>query len=123
MTRLIDWFLSFFGLQIKVSSLSFDDIYILSIPRSSKWSKVRKQHLEKQPVCQVCGGDELLEVHHISPFHNDPDKELDADNLITLCNGKFKCHFLFGHLLSWKSYNSTVVEDAKIWSEKIKNRP
>lgn len=123
MTRLIDWFLSFLGLERRVSALSFDEIYILSIPRSSKWPKVRKQHLEKQPVCQVCGSDELLEVHHISPFHHDPDKELDLDNLITLCNGKARCHFLFGHLLSWQSHNSNVVEDAKIWSEKIKNRP
>ena len=51
------------------------------------------------------------------------DKELDENNLITLCDGKSRCHLLFGHLLSWKSFNPNVVEDCKIWSEKINNRP
>jgi hypothetical protein len=28
-----------------------------------------------------------------------------------------------GHLMDFKSWNPDVVEDAKVWREKIKNRP
>lgn len=97
----------------------------LTAPRSGKWSKVRDDHLASQPACQMCGSTKLVQVHHIEPFHNCPEKELDSSNLITLCEGGHhcNCHLLFGHLLSWKSHNSHVVEDAKLWAKKIANRP
>lgn len=120
---MIDWLLNLFGLQRRVSALSFDELEMLSEPRNSQWPKVRSKHLEKQPVCMVCGGKESLQVHHIEPFHKNPEKELDENNLITLCDGKFRCHLLFGHLLYWRSHNPNVVEDAETWSNKIKNRP
>ena len=81
MIRLIDWILGVLGLQRKISALSLDEVFILAIPRSSKWATVRKKHLQKQPICQVCGAEDNLQVHHIEPFHNDPDKELDENNL------------------------------------------
>ena len=90
--------------------------------RSSQWPAVRKKHLEKEPNCCVCNSKEELNVHHIIPFHIDATKELDENNLITLCE-KNNCHFLFGHYLNWKSYNPTVVKDSKEWRERIKNRP
>lgn len=62
-----------------------------------------------------------LHVHHIVPFHVDPSKELDPTNLITLC-GKY-CHYTIGHLMDYKSWNPNVIEDCKIYSEKIKTRP
>mgnify|MGYP003350581189 CR=1 FL=1 len=123
MMNFIDWFLNLFGLQRKIQALSFDELQMLSEPRSSQWPKVRAKHLEKQPTCVVCGGKDYLQVHHIEPFHSNPTKELDENNLITLCDGKFRCHFLFGHLLSWRSYNPNVVEDTQLWHEKIKTRP
>lgn len=94
--------------------------------RSSHWTKVREEHLKIQSCCQVCGSVFNLAVHHIRPFHTHPELELDPKNLITLCEGghpyHLNCHFLFGHLLNWSSWNPHVIEDAKIWSEKIKNR-
>jgi 5-methylcytosine-specific restriction protein A len=89
--------------------------------RSSEWSKVRKNHLSKHPKCQCCGRDEDIEVHHIVPVHVDPSKELDDDNLISLC-AKY-CHFTVGHLMDWKSWNTNVVNDSEQYLEKIKNRP
>ena len=89
--------------------------------RSSKWSKVRKQHLAKQPKCAACGKTTKLEVHHIKPVHKYPELELDPDNLITLCADP--CHIIFGHLKYWKSWNVDVVEDCKIFYSKILNRP
>ena len=102
------------------------DSYIPGASRSPLWSKVRSKHLKKEPVCQLCGGDDDLEVHHIIPFHINPDRELDPSNLITLCGcGKkgINCHLFFGHLGSWKNYNPSVVVDTAVWREKIEKAP
>ena len=93
--------------------------------RSSQWAKVRKEHLNKQPKCCACGGDKTLEVHHIKPFNQHPELELDPNNLITLCESKnngVNCHLLFGHLGNYKTINPNSVEDSKIWFEKISER-
>lgn len=94
--------------------------------RSSKWPAVRRAFLRAHPFCAACGRATKLEVHHIVPFHVDPALELDAANLITLCecehNG-VNCHLLFGHLGSYKSLNPYVVVDAKVWLAKIQGRP
>ena len=94
--------------------------------RSSQWSTIRKKHLENQPKCAVCSGDKTLEVHHIKPFNEHPELELDLNNLITLCESKnngVTCHLLFGHLGNYKSININVIEDAKNWFNKITERP
>jgi 5-methylcytosine-specific restriction endonuclease McrA len=94
--------------------------------RSSKWPTVRKHHLIANPTCAVCGGTEVLEVHHIKPFNLHPELELDPSNLITLCESKkagVTCHLFFGHCGDYKSFNKSVREDAKVWKEKIENRP
>ena len=57
---------------------------------------------------------DLLNVHHVKPFHLFPDLELDAGNLITLCErGAFSCHWIVGHGgRDWRDYNPTCVADA-----------
>ena len=82
---------------------------------------MRKEHLKKQPCCQACGSDRKPEVHHIVPVHLDPSRELDPSNLITLCD-KW-CHFVFGHLLDYRSWNKDVVRDARHYLEKRRTRP
>lgn len=89
--------------------------------RSSQWPKLRKQHIEKQPCCQACGSCKKPEVHHIVPVHLDPSKELDPDNLITLCDRY--CHFTIGHLMSYHSWNTEVIQDSANFLKKIANRP
>ncbi len=89
--------------------------------RSPKWSSVRKEHLNSQPTCAACGRSKKLEVHHIEPVHCNPDRELDPSNLITLCDNP--CHFLFGHLMDYKSWNKDVVNDSKVYLDKVKNKP
>jgi 5-methylcytosine-specific restriction endonuclease McrA len=93
----------------------------LGVKRSSKWPRVRAEHLNKNPRCAVCNGTKKLEVHHIEPYHLAPEKELDPNNLITLCEGKkfVTCHILFGHLGSYKKINLNVREDAEIWNKKL----
>lgn len=89
--------------------------------RSYKWSKVRKEHLENNPTCAACGRNKKLEVHHIKPFHLNPELELDPNNLISLCDDP--CHFVFGHLMNYQSWNEEVIEDCEKYYGKIKNRP
>ena len=90
--------------------------------RSSQWPEVRKKHLAEQPKCVACGGNEKLEVHHIIPFNFDPTKELDPNNLLTLCESKkygVNCHLFFGHFGDYKKYNPNSVNDSKEWYIKI----
>lgn len=89
--------------------------------RSSKWSEVRKKHLEKEPCCMACGSCNKPEVHHIVPVHLDPSKELDPDNLITLCD-KY-CHFIFGHFMNYQSWNPNVVQDSAYYFKNKQHRP
>lgn len=92
--------------------------------RSKDWKKVRKDYLRKNPFCYICESNEKLEVHHKLPFFLMPDLELDQNNLITLCDKRnIGCHFVFGHLKSWKSFNINIDLDVTIWNQKIKNRP
>jgi hypothetical protein len=88
--------------------------------RSSQWNSIRNKFVEKHPCCSACGSTKLLNVHHIFPFHEYPEMELEESNLITLC---FNCHFLFGHLKNWKSHNPNVVNDSNWFRQKLAHRP
>lgn len=89
--------------------------------RSPQWSSIRKQYLIQHPCCEACGSCIKPEVHHIVPVHIDPTKELDINNLITLCD-KY-CHFVFGHFMNWKSWNDNIIDDAQAYLSNINNRP
>lgn len=82
-----------------------------STPRSPKWTMVRNAHLDKYPECAACGSTEDLNVHHIQPFHQFPELELEPSNLITLCRPH---HFNLGHRRNWKDWNPYVKEDAAL---------
>ena len=93
-------------------------------PRSPHWSHVRAAHLQREAACQVCWARKNLAVHHIQPFWRWPERELDDANLITLCEAPgHNCHFIWGHLLSWESWNSSVREDAAGYRERVNGRP
>lgn len=81
------------------------------ITRSSKWAGVRKAVLAANPVCECCGSDRLLQVHHRVPFHLRPELELEPKNLIVLCMDKPECHLLIGHGDNFKRYNPYVTAD------------
>jgi len=93
--------------------------------RSPKWGRVRDLWVLANPFCAVCGFTKYLNVHHIKPFHEHPELELDPTNFITLGE---QCptgnhHLLFGHLGLWASWNDTVVPDAAKILHQIKSRP
>jgi len=110
MTRLVQFYYSILNL--------FRQDKLFGARRSGQWRRVRKDFI-KGKVCAVCGGKKKLEVHHVVPVHLDKSLELEENNLIALCRGH---HFLFGHLLSWWSYNPDIKEDARAWYNKIKTR-
>ena len=80
--------------------------------RSSHWPTVRNKHLEENPLCSACGSHKRLQVHHIQPFHLNPELELDPSNLITLCMDTNECHLSIGHGDSFKAFNPNVKDDA-----------
>src|SRR5258706_3564606 len=90
----------------------------LGVQRSLEWDKVRKAHLQisGQSSCAVCNGTEVLQVHHIIPFHlchlvYRGDLELDERNLMTLCEvPQNNHHQLLGHLGDWEIYNQAGRE-------------
>ena len=83
--------------------------------RSPRWRAVRKAFIQAHPTCAKCGGGRLLrlEAHHVIPFHEAPELELDPANLITLCRRLRGGHHLsIGHLGDWTRSNAHVREDA-----------
>lgn len=66
-------------------------IATLSIGRNDKgYAKFRKDVLERDEyTCQICGGNEKLEVHHIKPYAGYKNLRTTVSNGITLCE---KCH-------------------------------
>lgn len=91
--------------------------------RSSRWPSVRRAFLAKNPVCAMCGGRKKLEVHHIRPFHEAPELELEESNLIVLCESKswgVVCHQFVGHLGTYTRANPQVRDDAAYWAGKLK---
>ena len=95
-------------------------MFSLYSSRSSNWNKIRKTHLEENNSCCGCGKTDKLEVHHIEPYHVNPNRELDPSNLITLCKS---CHFTIGHLMDWNSWNIDVINDCEVYLNKVKKRP
>ena len=86
----------------------------LSAPRSGQWKSIRDAHIKNNPTCYACGRSEYLIVHHIVPFHLNPELELDPNNLLTLCQGKhINCHITFGHNYNWTKTNLNVKQDAE----------
>ena len=93
--------------------------------RSPDWHKAEAAHLVRQPKCACCGGTKKRQVHHIQPFHDKPELELDPNNMITLCTDgpcNLNCHFVIGHLGNTKCSNPNVVEDAAYMLSRFSSR-
>jgi hypothetical protein len=95
--------------------------WILGV-RSGKWATARNNFI-KGKKCAACGASKNLVVHHKVPVQVDPTKELDDDNFIVLCSKPSNCHFVFGHLHSYVSWNPDVVKDCEAHFNKVRKRP
>jgi 5-methylcytosine-specific restriction endonuclease McrA len=99
----------------RIYTFFFGSPTVFGAKRSSKWAKLRDSIVKEIGRCPVCNGIDFLTVHHIIPFHLNPELELNRDNLVVLCeNPKMNCHFIFGHRRNWKDYNKNILEDIKV---------
>lgn len=89
--------------------------------RSSQWPKLRREWLAEHPTCAACGTTKKNEVHHCVPVSHDPTRELDATNLITLCEHR-ECHHRIGHAFDWRAANPHCREDAAMQLQRIAER-
>lgn len=93
--------------------------YATGKPRSPHWPALRNAIIAQQPWCSCCGSTQNLTVHHLRPFHLDAADELNPENLIVLCEGhpgrlaELNCHFVFGHLGNWQTFDPDAVEIVK----------
>ena len=110
---MISWLLD------KIKAILYPDLFG---GRSSQWSRMRKENIKD--YCEMCeqkgGLLRPLELHHILPFHNHPELELDVTNFITACR---HCHLRYCHLGSFQSFCADIREQAALWRTKRKNRP
>ena len=83
----------------------------LSNGRSPQWRAVRDRYAAAHPCCEFCGRA-AVDVHHIQPFHLFPTRELDPNNLISLCRPH---HFIYGHAGDSKCENPDVLTDKEFW--------
>lgn len=97
---LLDWLIS-------LLPLSWRPRKVLALrQRAREWRRLRAEHLKREPECAACGRCVGLDVHHIIPVSFNPARELDPENLITLCSSP--CHIMFGHLMNYHCYNKDV---------------
>ena len=87
--------------------------------RSPRWREVRDQHVANCPRCVVCGTTDATEVHHVFPYQFYPERELEPNNLRTVCRDH---HYLVGHCLNWKAWNPAFDSDARYIREMIERR-
>jgi 5-methylcytosine-specific restriction endonuclease McrA len=91
-----------------------------TIRRSGSWPAFRRKHLAKR--CGICGGKKRLNLHHKLPYHLHPGKELDPQNVVTLCEEN-SCHLAIGHLYNYRSYIPDVDRDIRRLRLAVVNRP
>jgi hypothetical protein len=98
--------------------------------RSGKWPRVERLVFERDGHrCRACGrSDCKLIGHHVCPYHVDRKKELDPNNVITMCQpAGGGDHLGLGHTTrdgkrGWKYWNPDVVADAAAKLAKIDPR-
>jgi hypothetical protein len=90
--------------------------------RSGKWPAVEKHYKEQHPRCEICNGENTIQVHHIIPFSTDPSLELDPnhDNLISACLSlPYECHLKICHGNNWHTHCPDVRKYAAILQKDI----
>ena len=76
--------------------------------KSSHWKQLRQEKIEKNPLCEKCGVDSNLDVHHLL-YKNLYD--ISLDDLQTLCR---KCHD--------EEHKKIIKEEKKKFYKKQRNK-
>jgi len=56
---------------------------------TTRWRKLRREVLQANGCCAICGATDNLHVHHITPPKGDEELFYNRDNLTVLCE---TCH-------------------------------
>lgn len=94
--------------MISTTQRVYDAAVALLSGRDPRWPALRRAHLAKYPGCAACGNTRSVEVHHVEPVSVKPSRELDPENLLTLCTdgpGGMNCHLVIGHCGRWDRWN------------------
>lgn len=70
----------------------------------------RDKVINRDKVCQCCGGDKHLEAHHIFSWEDYPSLRVDIENGITLC--RF-CHYKYNSYFGHKGTGNNMVKFLK----------
>lgn len=73
-------------------------------PKVRQW---REAVINRDKVCQCCGGDKHLEAHHIFSWHDYPDLRVDVDNGVALCSF---CHHRYNSYFGHKGTGIGIVK-------------
>lgn len=73
--------------------------------------KVMLRHRDANPLCEWCGRNKNIQVHHIIPVSVKPHRVADPSNLITLCRSH---HLYVGHNGNYRTrYTPNIKELSK----------
>jgi hypothetical protein len=117
--KLFNWIGRFFIKHDEV--LTAKTVFIAEAARDHRWHAFKNKIIEGKR-CSICGSDKNLTGHHKKPFFQYPELELDPENIEVLCeNPSRNCHFVFGHLMNWQTYNDDLANTITYF-QLIKNR-
>ena len=74
----------------------FGEGFIEDTRNSPEYREWVKSVIDRDKVCQCCGGEKHLEAHHIFGYKNHPDYRVNPDNGIALCkwcHGKYHSYY------------------------------
>ena len=78
--------------------VDFDSVDEAILREDSEVRDWRDKVINRDGVCQCCGGHKHLEAHHIFSWEDYPDLRVDVDNGVTLCRWcHYKYNSYFGH--------------------------
>lgn len=83
----------------------------VELRKTEAYKKFASVLVSNQKICEICGSNNNLQVHHILPVSIYPEKLLEESNCMILCSGANKfsgCHKQYGHLGNFNIYNPTV---------------
>lgn len=109
--------------MISTTQRVYDAAVALLSGRDPRWPALRRAHLAKYPGCAACGNTRSVAVHHVVPVSAEPSRELDPDNLLTLCTdgpGGMNCHLVIGHGGDWSQWNELARHDAEWFANMIR---
>ena len=73
-----------------------------ALRNTGRWQKLREYHINRHPLCAICGKVGALVHHRIVPS-GDPSLFYDNDNLATTCRACHgKVHSAYGRGLTWE---------------------